>query len=76
MLSRNDMLTTGGNQQRRARGTVRVNEPAHAFFVTGSSLEAMNGMYVRRNPPRRKPEDEGVRRNHPALYYEHEEGVW
>jgi len=34
----------------------------------------MNGMYVRRNPPRRKPDDAG--KAWPALYYEHEEGVW
>ena len=74
MLSRNDQLTTGGNRQQRARGTVRVNEPAHAFFVTGSSLDQMNGMYVRRNPPRRKADDAG--KSWPALYYEHEEGLW
>ena len=73
MLSNNNQLSLGGGGRQRARRTVRVDEPAHGFFVAGSSIEAMNGVYVRRNPPRTKltPEQLPI-----ALYYEHEEGVW
>ena len=34
---------------RRARGTVYVDDPAVGFFVAGSSLTEMNGIYTRRN---------------------------
>lgn len=73
MLSMNNQLTTGGNRQQRSRGTVRVNEPAYGFFVTGSSIEAMNGVYVRKNPPRARKDAAGPV---PVLYYQHEEGIW
>lgn len=67
------MLTTGGNRRQRARGTVRVNEPAYGFFIAGSSIENMNGVYIRRNPPRVpiRPDAPSM-----ALFYEHEEGGW
>jgi hypothetical protein len=73
MLSNNNMLTVGGGHRPRARGTVRVSEPAYGFFIAGSSIDQMNGVYVRRNPPRTKrdPNDPPI-----ALYYEHEEGLW
>jgi tetratricopeptide (TPR) repeat protein/cell division protein FtsN len=73
MLSNNNQLSLGGGGRQRARRTVRVDEPAHGFFVAGSSIEGMNGVYVRRNPPRTKltPEQLPI-----ALYYEHEEGAW
>lgn len=61
-------------QRQRARGTVRVSEPAYGFFIAGSSILAMNGVYSRRNPPRVFKEDDTVPRI--ALYYEHEDGVW
>lgn len=71
MLSSNNMLTTGGRRQRQ-RGTVRVSEPANGFFITGSCIDDMNGVYVRKNPPRvKKPNDPQI-----ALYYEHEDGLW
>ena len=72
MLSNNNMLTLGGNQRQRQRGPVRVSEPSYGFFIAGSSIEAMNGVYVRRNVPRTKKENSPVI----ALYYEHEEGLW
>lgn len=72
MLSNNNQLSLGG-RGRRQRGTVRVNEPAYGFFVTGSSILAMNGVYVRKNPPKVRPGE--VDPKH-ALYYTHEEGVW
>jgi hypothetical protein len=50
MLSNNNMLTTGGRSQRQRR-SVRVNKPAYGFFITGSSLDAMNGVYVSRSVP-------------------------
>lgn len=73
MLSNNNQLSLGGGGRQRARRTVRVDEPAHGFFVAGSSLEGMNGVYVRRNPPRTKltPDQLPI-----ALYYEHEEGAY
>jgi len=43
------------------------------FFVTGSSIDALNGVYVRRNPPRSRP---GAEASPAVLYYEHEEGMW
>lgn len=74
MLSNNNMLVPGGGGggRQRARGTVRVSEPAYGFFIAGSKIEAMNGVYIRRNPPR-FPKEDSPRH---ALYYEHEEGKW
>ena len=50
-----------------------MSEPAFGFFVAGSSIEVMNGVYVRRNPPRVKKSSTAPPI---ALYYEHEEGLW
>ena len=36
---------------RRARGTVYVDDPAVGFFVAGSSLKEMNGIYTRTDRP-------------------------
>lgn len=72
MLSNNNMLTVGGGSRQRQRGTVRVSEPSKGFFITGSSIAAMNGVYVRRNPPRTRKEGTPIK----SLYYEHEEGTW
>lgn len=54
---------------------MRVSEPAYGFFITGSSIEKMNGVYVRQNAPK------SMRSALPpgrliALYYKHEEGGW
>ena len=57
-LARNDMLTTGDNRAPRARRSCYVNEPACGFFVAGSSLKEMNGVYIRRNPPAPRDESE------------------
>jgi hypothetical protein len=35
-----------------------VNEPAYGFFIAGSSLRAMNGVYIRRTPPRQQTANE------------------
>ena len=32
---------------RRSRGTVRVRDPAHGFFVAGSSIDELNGIFGR-----------------------------
>ena len=56
-LSRNDMLSTGGNRRRRARGSCYVNKPAYGFFIAGSSHKSMNGVYVRDNAPDFDPEN-------------------
>eukprot|EP00965_Chrysotila_dentata_P044413 1476643-Pleurochrysis_carterae.AAC.1 len=45
-LSRNDMLSTEGRAP-RARRSCYVDEPAYGFFVAGSSIKRMNGVYVR-----------------------------
>jgi hypothetical protein len=71
MLSNNNQLTIGGGGRQRQRGYCRVSEPACGFFVTGSSLEALNGVYVRKNPPR--VQDQGPKT---VLYYEHEDSLW
>ena len=46
-----------------------VDEPAHGFFITGSSILAMNGVYIRMNPPR-------VSLPNTMLYYKNEENNW
>ena len=56
-LSRNDMLST--QVWRRVPASCYVNEPAYGFFIAGSSIKAMNGVYIRRNPPADDDEDEG-----------------
>ena len=101
MLSTNNMLTTGGSRSRqRARHSVRVSEPAYGFFITGSCIAGMNGVYVRKNWPTptaatRSPppattncgdgddgnnddvvEEETRAAGTPALYYQHEDGLW
>ena len=51
MLSCNNMLSTEVGGRPRARRSCYVNEPAYGFFIAGSSIKAMNGIYIRRNPP-------------------------
>ena len=68
-LSRNDMLSTGGNRRRRQRGSCYVNKPAFGFFIAGSSEKQMNGVYVRDNPP--NVQDGPSRES--ALFYTHED---
>ena len=66
------MLTTGGRRQRQ-RGSVRVSEPANGFFIAGSSIDSMNGVYVRKNPPKGR---DMLAESQFALYYMHEESAW
>ena len=63
------MLTVGDNRRARARGTVSVSEPPYGFFIAGSSMKAMNGVYVRCNP--RRDSERQV-----AYDYSHEDNVW
>ena len=72
-LQRNDMLSTEGRAP-RARRSCYVNEPAYGFFIAGSSLKGMNGVYIRRNPPRQTDEEEEERQI--LLYYEHMDTSW
>ena len=52
-LARNDMLVPGGTgRAQRQRGTVMVDEPPYGFFIAGSSVKTINGVYIRRNIPR------------------------
>ena len=37
----------GPSRERRSRGYVRVREPANGFFIAGSSLGGLNGIYGR-----------------------------
>ncbi len=53
-----------------------MSEPADGFFVSGSSIEGMNGVYIRRNPPRLKKDDSMPSTGASALYYKHEDGLW
>jgi len=41
---------TGGPRHRQCRGFVSVREPAQGFFVTGSVIDALNGIYARVQP--------------------------
>ena len=54
---------------RRARGSVYVDDPAVGFFVAGSSIDDLNGIYVRTN-------SHVLPRHHVAMAYAHQEGGW
>ncbi len=54
---------------RRARGSVYVDDPAVGFFVAGSSIDDLNGIYVRTN-------QHVLPRHHVAMAYAHQEGGW
>ena len=76
-LQRNDMLSTEGRAP-RARRSCYVNEPAYGFFIAGSSLREMNGVYIRRAPPRNQSseeENDDEQRNI-ILYYTHMDSGW
>ena len=72
MLSRNDQLVPEGHGRRQqSRGTVYVDEPPYGFFITGTTVKPLQGVYIRRNVPSSlRREGERV-----LLYYENvEEG--
>jgi hypothetical protein len=75
-LSRNDMLSTEVGGAPRARRSCYVNEPAYGFFIAGSSVKGMNGVYIRRNPPGGTEEDEEGGARNVILYYEHMDTPW
>jgi hypothetical protein len=54
---------------RRARGSVYVDDPAVGFFVAGSSIDDLNGIYVRTN-------SHVLPRHRVAMAYAHQEGGW
>ena len=72
-LSRNDMLSTELGGAPRARRSCYVSEPAFGFFIAGSTIKQMNGVYIRRSPPRSE-EEESARQV--LLYYEHMASPW
>ena len=75
-LQRNDMLSTEVGGAPRARRSCYVNEPSYGFFIAGSSIKAMNGVYIRRNPPRSQHEEEDEEDGDKImLYYEHMDGI-
>lgn len=68
MLSQTNMLVPEGQGRRqRSRGTCYVDEPPLGFFIAGSTLKKMNGVYVRKNRPRGRVREDGDI----LLYYEH-----
>ena len=62
----------GGARRSRARGSVRVQEPAHAFFVAGSSFDEMNGIFGRVRPESAR----GVSSHAVNLCYKHDQSGW
>eukprot|EP00928_Gymnodinium_smaydae_P031713 TRINITY_DN23192_c0_g1_i1.p1 TRINITY_DN23192_c0_g1~~TRINITY_DN23192_c0_g1_i1.p1 ORF type:complete len:1040 (-),score=169.04 TRINITY_DN23192_c0_g1_i1:75-3143(-) len=56
-LARPDTLSLygGGPHRSRARRCVTVNQPACGFFIAGSSIDDMNGIYCRQQQLRRFP---------------------
>ena len=72
-LQRNDMLSTEGRAP-RARRSCYVNEPAYGFFIAGSTIKPMNGVYIRKNPPARSEEEDEKRQD--LLYYTHMDSPW
>ena len=73
-LSTNSALTEyeGPSRGRRQRGSVRVQEPSHGFFIAGSKLDEMNGIFGRvRNEYAR------FLTKHPVhLCYKHDQSGW
>ena len=72
------MLSTEGRAP-RARRSCYVNEPAYGFFIAGSSIKQMNGIYIRRAPPGNSEEDgeeEGDSQRKMMLYYKHMDSSW
>jgi len=66
MLSRNDQLVPEGQGRRqKARGTCYVDEPPFGFFIAGSTVKVLNGVYIRRNIPRALRENQRT-----LLFYE------
>ena len=62
---------TGAGRQSRSYGTVR--DPAAGFYIGGSSLREMNGVYARVAPP----DAEGTARARAwVLFYENEDTGW
>ena len=77
-LQRNDMLSTEGRAP-RARRSCYVNEPAYGFFIAGSSLKSMNGVYIRRSPPATDNQETDEETDEPRstmLYYTHMDTDW
>ena len=63
---------TGAGRQSRSYGTVR--DPAAGFYIGGSSLREMNGVYARVAPP--DAEGDGARARAWVLFYENEDTGW
>ena len=67
MLSRNDQLVPEGvGRRQQSRGTHYVSDPPHGFFIAGSTVKQLNGVYVRKNAPRSLVRDDTM-----LLYYSH-----
>jgi tetratricopeptide (TPR) repeat protein len=62
---------SGGGGRRRHGGYVRVQDPAVGFFISGSSIKAMNGLYRRINRVRK-----ATIHNEFHLAYEHLRNNW
>ena len=72
------MLSTEVGGAPRARRSCYVDEPAYGFFIAGSSIKSMNGIYIRRAPPgqdEEDDEDEDAKRKY-LLYYRHVDNPW
>ena len=51
-LARQDALApySGGRSRPKTRGYVTVREPAKGFFIAGSNIDDMNGIYAAIRP--------------------------
>ena len=65
---------TGQGSQRRSYGTVR--DPAAGFFVAGSSLDELNGVYVRTDPSVFRNVLSGPKQHKLYLSYFNDESGW
>jgi hypothetical protein len=53
--------------------TVVIERPPVGFFIQGSTISEMNGVYVKQSPPVYEEEEEGVQT---LLYYKHVDNQW
>ena len=76
-LASTNMLSTEvhdlPNEFRSTQSSVVVEQPAEGFFMQGSSIEDVNGVYMRQTPPIYDEDEPGVAT---ILYYKHVDNLW
>ena len=61
------------NEFRSTQSSVVVEDPPEGFFLQGSSIEGLNGVYLRQGLPTYDEDEEDVET---LLYYKHVDNMW